>query len=267
MNLIRHLCGILYVDRKYYEKPYPDILLPLSDSANIIQYSVYCLASIGCRTIWIISNGEYSQSVKDCLGDYIPDPIAYKLNVDIKDKLIPIYYMNTYVRGENEHSSTEYFLNTRRVLAKTTRAVTDFLVPEKWFFSFVNNLYPLQELGKLKPIVLQDDKNFLDFRDKNGKNVGYIIPNKDATMLHRIYENSRETDLNKLTDNFPKEKYYLFDTHTINSIKNYALILQDEKITSFVYPKVFSELKKRSSYGLDQPFIAKDTKITIRSKP
>lgn len=266
MNLIRHLCGVLYVDKELFSKPYPEVLLPISDNATIIQYAVYSLALVGCRTIWIISDADYPFYVKERVGEYIPDPIAYKKGVDISQHLIPIYYMNLYFKGDKKHYEVDYFMNIRKLLTSTAKAVSHYLTPDKWFFTRVNYLYPINELSTMKLEVLEDNNEFLELQNSDGKNVGHIIPHKDALLLRRIYTNSNPKTLEELVTGYPKTKKFIFDTKILTDFESYKNILQDKNISSFKYPEVFDKYKTRQTYGLDQPFIAKDTKITIRRK-
>jgi len=268
MNLVRHVASVIYLDKKYYEKTYPDILLPLNDTINTLQYAVYCSAIIGCRTIWIISNGDYPEYVKQCIGDYIPDPSAYNLGYDIKDKLIPIYFMN--IRGlkkdRAEYSEIELVFKTKKLLDKTVRAVSDFLVPEKWFITNGNFVYPLKKLKSYKERIIEDNNELLLFRNKNNHYFGAVVPNYDINLMIKNHNDNKENNILKLFDNFSKENVEFYDGYVLDSMNSYKEIINDHEISSFVYPSIFEKYKTPDTFGMNQAFIAKDTKINLTVK-
>lgn len=264
-SLIRHLCGIIHIDENFNK----NALLPLNDTCCVAQYVVYYMASLGCRTIWIISNDIIQENLKKVVGDYIPDPNCFIIEPSkIESNLIPVYYMRPPVLKSVNIEDTDVVLSAFKTLHKTSNAVSNFLIPSKWAITNMRVIPHISDIKSLKKrVLLENNLENICIKGKNGKHNINIFLNDDMNLIYKMRSGKRmKFEMTQMHELVTCTKIFQDNCYFFEDFKDYKNILNDETISSFCFPPEFEKLKFKDSTGLELPFIGKDTKINIKTR-
>jgi hypothetical protein len=74
-----HLAGIIPVAnlKTDFDLKIPPYTLPVDTDFSAIQKAVFECAIAGCQTIWIVANDDEAPVLRECVGDWVFDPVYY----------------------------------------------------------------------------------------------------------------------------------------------------------------------------------------------
>ena len=170
-----HLSGIIPLAN--YESdiditPSP-LLLPVANGFNVVQKSVFECAMAGCDTIWIVANDNLSPMVRKLVGDWVYDPVYYKRDMASKfyselRKEIPIYYVAIHPKDRDRRDSYGWsIIHGIHTAYMTSRKISKWIVPEKYFISFPFGIYDSSFLRQHRKTIRSKNNNFFLKHDNN----------------------------------------------------------------------------------------------------
>ena len=170
-----HLSGIIPVAN--YDSDvtlnFPISLLPVENGFDIIQKSVFECAMAGCDTIWIVANDDLSPIVRQVVGDWVYDPVYFKREMASKyyselRKEIPIYYVSIHPKDRDRRDSYGWsVLHGIHTAYMTSRKISKWIVPEKYFISFPFGVYEPTFLREHRKTIRSKNNNFFLRHDSN----------------------------------------------------------------------------------------------------
>ena len=139
-----HLSGIIPIANHQcgMSLSFPEPLLPIEEGFSVIQKSVFECAMAGCDTIWIVANDDLSPAIRATVGDWTYDPVYFKRDMASKyyselRKEVPIYYVAINPKDRNRRDSYGWsVLHGIHTAYMTSRRISKWIVPEKYFISF-----------------------------------------------------------------------------------------------------------------------------------
>lgn len=262
-KLIQHMASITLIDEKRCNEKYPDYFLPVARGCNLLAHHIYALASLGSRSIWVISNDIIQESVANDIGDFVPDPDSFDLGnyAQIYKQMIPVFYLNIPAS-----SKTASLFRARKLISLQSGRVSSFLLPQKWFFSYSDTVFSLPLMSSLKRSAVSDNNESISIYDYFGRLVGLLLTNEDSVLMKKMLAENNELSLISMASNLSNlRRIDSSDCFSIRSIDDFCTLCRSDHHL-FEYPNKFKEFKKRTSYGFELDFVGKDTQIHVREK-
>ena len=175
-----HLAGIIPVAnlKTEFDLKFPAYMLPVATDFSAIQKAVFECAMAGCQTIWIVANDDEAPILRECVGEWVYDPVYYgRLGRYPSEarKEIPIYYVPIHPKDRDRRDSygwsVLYGINSAWRLSKM---MSQWLIPDKYFVTFPMNAYNPYCLRNFRAKISDFENNF--FLTSAGANIKDGVP-------------------------------------------------------------------------------------------
>jgi hypothetical protein len=172
----RNLVGIIPVaghEPFDFNQPWPDCMMPIGPDYNLIEAAVTECAWAGCKSIWIVVNGDFAPIIKKRLGEWCGDPIWAFRNFDPdmyeSRRRIPIYYVGVNPKDRYRRDCTSWSVIHGAVTAfKTMTAISEWMMPSKYYVSFPHGYFPPEQLREHRKKINSKENVIITF---NGQSI------------------------------------------------------------------------------------------------
>jgi hypothetical protein len=157
----RNLVGIIPVaghESFDFDQPWPDCMMPIGPNYNLIEAAVVECAWAGCKSIWIVVNGDFAPVIRKRLGDWCGDPVwahrTFDKNIGVSKRRIPIYYVGVNPKDRHKRDCTAWSVIHGALTAfKTLQAISTWMIPSKYYVSFPHGFFPAWQLRDHRKII------------------------------------------------------------------------------------------------------------------
>jgi len=172
----RNLVGIIPVaghEPFDFKQPWPDCMMPIGPDYNLIEAAVTECAWAGCKSIWIVVNGDFAPFIKKRLGEWCGDPVWANRKFDVKmyesRRRIPIYYVGVNPKDRHKRDCTAWSVIHGAVVAyKTLIRISEWMIPSKYYVSFPHGYFPPEQLREHRKDINSKQNMYISF---NGQTV------------------------------------------------------------------------------------------------
>lgn len=157
----RNLVGIIPVaghETFDFGQPWPDCMMPIGPSYTLIESAVVECAWAGCKSIWIVVNGDFAPIIRKKLGDWCGDPVwAFrKFDPDQYEsqRRIPIYYVGVNPKDRHKRDCTAWSVIHGALTAyKTMANISEWMIPSKYYVSFPHGYFDPHQLRDHRRVI------------------------------------------------------------------------------------------------------------------
>jgi hypothetical protein len=176
----KHLAGIIPIssNESFFNMPWHDCLMPLSDSYLAIEKAVFDCALAGCDTIWIVGHMNMQPLIRKRLGEMIYDPLKLYSGKEMKFKRhdaestkveIQIYYVPIHPKDRDRRDSLGYsILYGAETAIKTCQDISVWAAPSMFFCSF--------------PYGIVSEESMYEFRKHANKKINTLMLHNGKTI-------------------------------------------------------------------------------------
>lgn len=261
-----NLAGIIPIAgyQNEYNTIWPDYLNPLAPGYFPFHKSVMECAFAGCDHIWIVCNHDFIPIIKKYIGNSVMDPSSYQkfyINRNKKKikklKVIPIMYVAIDSKYLNNCTIPFSTLYGAYMVKKTCFKLSKWLMPDRYFVSFMTQQYNINELYELRSQIKNHNPFFVSHNNQtvlDGVPSAFTFNNKD---LYNILKWSKIKNNSSFFDIFSKidkensyiwEPKFCFDTKSWEGLRqflgssdteNYKVI--KSLFTNFKFKQIYKE--------------------------
>lgn len=194
-----NMAGIIAVagQKLDYGMTWHDSLTQIGINYTAVEKSVCECAMAGCDSIWIVCRSCEAPLVKYRAGEWVDDPVHLDQAISKRTskliKRIPIYYVPIHPIDIGRRDSLGWSALYGCLAAwKTTKTISKWTVPDKYFISFPYGLYDLNELRLYRREIKDREKKFFVKYDGKGIKDGLFLPfscfAKDIILSRREFK-------------------------------------------------------------------------------
>jgi len=264
-NLCNHVCGILYSNSNYVDSE-EKYKININDSINILQNNMAAMASLGCRSIFVLNTNQSHIDYRSIFDDFIVDPIcAENFPRRIKENLVPIIYMNTNF-SDRKIWPLRSWLYCTRIVNHISGRVSKYVKPEKYIYSYPHSVFDIRECQEIRERILTNTvDDATEFVGDNYEPVMYLFSKRKIDIMRKLVFDTRMysfTTINRIVNKQEK-----ITSINIREFEDYKHAINSPGISSYKWNE--SRMDKWKQYnilGLSCPTINKETKInrTVR---
>ena len=254
-NGAEHTAAIIPINSQLmdFRMPWADCLQPIAPDFLSIERTVLECATAGCKTIWVICPYEIQSLLRHRLGDCVQDPVWYNRKYvrrpNANNKEIPIYFIPVHSKDRDKRDSVVWnMLYGCLAVEKLCKQMSRWLIPQKYYISFPNVVYPSQFVRKYRDDITKRDRFLISHNGEtimDGKHLPATITMTDVKFLLKKF---REQATGLWDGNSPKRGHWPSEKHslenrysgryiTVKDIFQHLEVKQDTKImtTSWFY--------------------------------
>ena len=172
---------------------WPDSMMPLSKDYTAVERAVAECVYAGCETVWIVCNKDIQPLVKYRIGDYAEDPayVSRKFAVNPRDhkKEVPIFYVSVHPNDRFRRDSLGWGVLYGALSAYyTTKQISKWVVPEKFYAAFPYGVYDPSILRDYKADITKEKTFFLSFNGqtiRDGLYLGFTFNAEDFKRFRK----------------------------------------------------------------------------------
>ena len=172
----RNLVGIVPVaghESFDFNQPWPDCMMPIGPGYNLIEAAVAECAWAGCKSVWVVVNGDFAPVIRKTLGDWCGDPIwahrTFDRNIGVSKRRIPIYYVGVNPKDRHKRDCTSWSVIHGALTAfKSLTNISEWMMPSKYYVSFPHGFFPAFQLREHRKIINSKKNCYISF---NGSTV------------------------------------------------------------------------------------------------
>ena len=181
-----------------FNQQWPDIIMPLSEDLNFLQYAIVQASMFGVEAIYVIAHIATNPLIKKGIGEYIMDPVySDSTSVEktlLRQRYIPIHFMpvNAAIKSFRE-SVFFYSLHGVINVDKIYRSISRFVVPNNYIIIPPYSVFDYASIRKNRRLLKKDNKLLWSYNGetiKDGIPLPFIITYKEALQFEKeAYEN------------------------------------------------------------------------------
>jgi|TARA_R110001592_G_scaffold204873_1_gene455180 hypothetical protein len=178
----RNLVGIVPIaghESFDFDQPWPDCMMPIAANYNLIEAAVVECAWAGCKSIWIVVNGDFAPIIKKRLGGWVGDPVwahrTFDKNIGVSRRRIPIYYVGVNPKDRHKRDCTAWSVIHGAVTAfKTIARISEWMIPSKYYVSFPHGYFPPHLLREHRKAINSKKNCYISFNGQTIKNNNFM---------------------------------------------------------------------------------------------
>jgi len=156
-----------------FDQPWPDCMMPIGPSYSLIEAAVVECAWAGCKSIWIVVNGDFAPIIRKRLGDWCGDPVWANRTFDpfihSSRRKIPIYYVGVNPKDRHKRDCTAWSVIHGALTAfKTMTSISEWMSPSKYYVSFPHGYFPPHQIREYRRLINSKKNCYISF---NGESV------------------------------------------------------------------------------------------------
>lgn len=188
-----HLAGIIPVAGQPMEFNFPwhPALNPLDINYLSLERAAYEAAMAGCETIWVVCHKDTQPLIRQCLGEWIYDPVSLKRMLGTDEiKRIPIYYVPIHPKDRQRRDCLGWSVLYGALSAYwISRKMSKWLTPDMYYTAFPYGVYPVEFLREHRTQISSRKKFLLESGGKtikDGLPLGFTFDGEDFKTCRRL---------------------------------------------------------------------------------
>ena len=193
----KHLVGIIPVaghDKHDFNQPWPDCLMPIASGYSLIESSVVECAWAGCKSIWIVVNGDFAPIIRKKIGDWVQDPVWNDRKFDPKPnesrRRIPVFYVPIPLKHRGKRDSLSWSVIHGALTAfKLSTGLSRWTVPSKYYVSFPHSYVNPFQLREHRRAIAGSQNVYLTHNGesvKDGHLISFTFKKDDWIEFRRV---------------------------------------------------------------------------------
>lgn len=178
----RNLVGIIPVaghESFDFNQPWPDCMMPIGPGFNLLESTVAECAWAGCKSIWIVVNGDFAPVIRKTIGNWCGDPIwsnrVFDKNIGVSKRKIPIYYVGVNEKDRHKRDCTSWSVIHGALTAfKTLSDISEWLIPDKYYVSFPHGWFHAYQLREHRKIINSSKNCYISYNGQTVKDGNFM---------------------------------------------------------------------------------------------